>query len=137
MQLAPTAPVIVNGYDRENPMTSTQTAGHTRIDNRYDPLHRRVLKQVSTWDTGTSTWVLQKTVRFTYDGWNMIEEEQLQDSGSGFQPLAVTRHTWGTDVSGTLQGVNGGRVQIIDKMRFLPKARYAAKPDRAGHRERV
>jgi hypothetical protein len=50
---------------------------------------------------------LQKTVRFTYDGWNMIEEEQLQDSGSGFQPLAVTRHTWGADVSGTLQGAGG------------------------------
>ena len=78
MQLSPTAPIIVNGYDSENRMTSTQTAGNTRIDNRYDPLQRRVLKQVSTWDTGTSTWVLQKTMRFTYDGWNMIEEEQLQ-----------------------------------------------------------
>jgi RHS repeat-associated protein len=88
-------------------MTSTQTAGNTRIDNRYDPLRRQVLKQVSSWDTSTANWVLQKTVRFTYDGWNVIEEEQLQDSGSGFQPLAITRHIWGTDVSGTLQGAGG------------------------------
>jgi RHS repeat-associated protein len=88
-------------------MTSTQTAGNTRIDNRYDPLRRQVLKQVSTWDTSTANWVLQKTVRFTYDGWNVIEEEQLQDSGSGFQPLAITRHIWGMDVSGTLQGAGG------------------------------
>jgi RHS repeat-associated protein len=107
MQLAPTAPIIVNGYDSENRMVSTETTGNTRLDNRYDPLHRRVLKQVSTWDSGTSSWVLQKTVRFTYDGWNVIEEEQLQAGGSGFQPLSVTRYTWGTDVSGTLQGAGG------------------------------
>jgi hypothetical protein len=30
MQLAPTAPVIVYGYDSEKRMTSTQTAGNTR-----------------------------------------------------------------------------------------------------------
>jgi hypothetical protein len=83
----PATPVIVNGYDSENWMTSTQTAGNTRIDNRYDPLRRQVLKQVSTWDTSAANWVLQKTVRFTYNGWNVIEEEQLQDSSSGFQPL--------------------------------------------------
>lgn len=102
MQLTPAAPVIVNGYDSENRMVSTETTGNTRIDNRYDALHRRVLKQMSVWDSGAGTWVLQKTVRFTYDAWNVIEEEELTASTT-----RTVRYTWGTDVSGTLQGAGG------------------------------
>jgi RHS repeat-associated protein len=101
-QLSATQPVILNGYDSENRMVSTETAGNTRIDNRYDPLHRRVLKRVSTWDSGNSTWVLQKTVRFTYDRWNVIEEEEITASST-----RTVRYTWGRDVSGTMQGAGG------------------------------
>jgi len=38
---------------------------------------------------------------------NVIEEEQLVDSGTGLQPVRTARYTWGTDVSGTLQGAGG------------------------------
>jgi hypothetical protein len=46
------------GWDSENRMTSTQnnaSTGAARIENRYDPLHRRVLKRVFAWNAGTST----------------------------------------------------------------------------------
>jgi RHS repeat-associated protein len=83
-------------------MVSTETAGNTRIDNRYDALHRRVLKIVSSWDTGTNAWVSQKSIRFTYDGWNVLEEEETTATST-----RRVFYTWGTDVSGTLQGAGG------------------------------
>ena len=115
-QLSATQPVILNGYDSENRMVSTETVGNTRIDNRYDPLHRRILKRVSTWDSGTSTWVLHKAVRFTYDRWNVIEEEEITASAT-----RTVRYTWGTDVSGTMQGAGGvgGLLRELDAFHYV------------------
>jgi hypothetical protein len=85
-------------------MTSTQNnadAGVARIENRYDPLHRRVLKSVFAWNAGTSTWTLQRTHRFVYDAWNVIEEIEV------ITTTRTTRYTWGRDLSGGQQGAGG------------------------------
>jgi RHS repeat-associated protein len=102
MQISPAHPIVQMGWDSENRMVSTETSGNTRIDNRYDALHRRVVKQVSTWNAGTSAWTVQKTTRFTYDGWNVIEEEEVTAAST-----RIVRYTWGTDLSGTMQGAGG------------------------------
>jgi hypothetical protein len=125
MQLSPTSPIVQMGWDAElspwrgakvdctecsqsgreelgarasqNRMVSTETAGNTRIDNRYDPLHRRVLKIVSTWDTATSAWVSQRSTRFTYDGCAELRGEQRVRLHE-VQPGRV-RRAWGASKS--------------------------------------
>jgi RHS repeat-associated protein len=102
MRLTATSPIVQMGWDAENRMVSTETAGGNRIDNQYDALHRRILKTVSTWDSVNNSWLPQKSTRFTYDAWNVVEEEDT--SGATVRRV---NYTWGTDLSGTMQGVGG------------------------------
>jgi RHS repeat-associated protein len=100
MRVSTASPVVQMGWDAENRMVSTETAGANRIDNQYDALHRRVLKMVSIWSNGS--WVPQKATRFTYDAWNVVEEEETAGS-----LVRRVNYIWGTDLSGTLQGAGG------------------------------
>jgi len=61
--------------------------------DRRQRLHRR----------NGSAWISLDTSRFLYDGWNVVENFTI--SGTS-QTLART-HTWGADLSGTLQGAGG------------------------------
>jgi RHS repeat-associated protein len=64
----------------------------------YDFQGRRIQRIVST-HNGTS-WVVQSTLRYLYDGWNLIAELNAAN--------AVQRtFIWGTDLSGTMQGAGG------------------------------
>src|SRR5262249_6376149 len=40
----------------------------------YDFMSRRVQKNVYVWNLGTSSYQLQTTTRFVYDGWSLIAE---------------------------------------------------------------
>jgi RHS repeat-associated protein len=94
-------------WDAENRLTSMAMKSNvgysTRIqlDFIYDSENRRVSKAVST--TTASTWTLQSTTRFLYDGWNMIA--QYGFSGSTFTPQA--EYVWGLDLTGDMQGAGG------------------------------
>jgi hypothetical protein len=67
---------------------------------RYDALHRRVARLENN---------TQLTL-FVMDGWNVIQEHTLltnQKSEIVNQKSPTARHTWGEDLSGTLQGAGG------------------------------
>jgi RHS repeat-associated protein len=93
-------------WDGENRLLSMHRNGGAnpgRIENVYDVQHRRILKRVFA-SNGSGGWTLAKSVAFTYDDWNVIEEREYNANGELTHHL---RHTWGADVSGSLQGAGG------------------------------
>ena len=94
---------ITYTWDSENRLLSI-TDGTTTNTFTYDGHHRRVTKR-----TSVSGIVTQKT-HYLYDGWNVIEERTNYDTATTFtlSTFALTRTlTWGTDLSGSLQGAGG------------------------------
>ena len=90
-----------DGEDRLTSITSqTNIASSARqkVDCQYDSQWRRTQKVVSTWNG--STYVPQSTNRFIYDGWNLVA---VFDENNNL----LQSFTWGTDVSGSMQGVGG------------------------------
>jgi len=69
-----------------------------KLDFTYDYQGRRVQKVVST--NNGSTYVVQYTNRFVYDGWNVVA---ILDGGNNL----VYSFRWGTDASGSQQGAGG------------------------------
>ena len=99
-------------WDSENRLLST-TDGTTTNTFTYDANHRRVTKR-----TAVNGTVTEKT-HFIYDGWNVIEERNNTDTTPGFNLNTFTLSkelTWGTDLSGSLQGAGGvgGLLLITD-----------------------
>ena len=75
-----------------------------QVSNAYDAMGRRVRKSVSRRDAETQSWEVESTRHFFYDGWNVIRET----IAIGNQQSAITNlYTWGSDLSGTLQGAGG------------------------------
>jgi RHS repeat-associated protein len=105
-----------------------------RIENVYDVQHRRILKRVFA-SNGSGGWTLAKSVAFTYDDWNVIEEREYNANGELTHHL---RHTWGADFSGSLQGVGGvgGLVLSEEPTRWM-EGRQTAAGRPAGVRTRV
>jgi RHS repeat-associated protein len=64
----------------------------------YDYLWRRIQKVV--WTNSGSAWVLSYTNKFVYDGWNVAA---ILDGTNN----VLYSFTWGTDLSGTMQGAGG------------------------------
>jgi RHS repeat-associated protein len=93
-------------WDAENRLISMQaistvpTAAKLKLDFEYDWRGRRIRKDVSTWNTGTSSYQLSTSRKFVYDQWNLIAT--LNSSSSLLQSFV-----WGTDLSGTAQGAGG------------------------------
>jgi len=74
--------------------------GAKRLEFGYDYLGRRFVKKVFVFD-GTR-FAPSETVRFVYDGWNMIRETKIDETSS------VDRfYVWGLDLSQSLQGAGG------------------------------
>jgi RHS repeat-associated protein len=104
-------------WDRENrlmSMTTTSTAvaagaPNLKLDYVYDGFGRRVMKQVSRRNTAGTAWVLEKELRFLYEGWNLVAEVSTLKPGSAtaraVQPLRT--YLWGEDLSGTETGAGG------------------------------
>lgn len=89
-------------------------SGRRRLEFAYDHQGRRIQKKVYTWNAGTSSYELQSTLKFLYDGWNLIGEF---DATNGL----VRSYTWGTDLSGTMQGA-GGIGGLLFTTHHLPAA---------------
>ncbi|WOO43393.1 RHS repeat-associated core domain-containing protein [Rubellicoccus peritrichatus] len=94
-----------NGDNRLIAMETIATAYNAgvprvKLEFAYDSQGRRFSKKVYDWDAGTSAFVLSETVAFLYDGWNLLTE--LDGTGA-----LIRSYTWGTDLSGTMQGAGG------------------------------
>jgi RHS repeat-associated protein len=85
-------------WDSENRLLSVSD-GVKKIENSYDGQHRRVLKRVL--DLASSS--LESELHYVYDGWNVIEESTLISSTA----TLVRTRTWGSDLSGSMQGAGG------------------------------
>lgn len=71
-----------------------------RLEFTYDGQGRRIEKKVYSW-SGID-WTLITWIRFLYDGWNMVVEED----GPIFNSPKGT-YVWGLDLSGTMQAAGG------------------------------
>ena len=93
-----------NFWDGENrlinitSLASTPTASQYRLAFMYDYQGRRIQKIVST--NNGSGYVASYTNKFVYDGWNLVA---ILDSQSSI----LVSFTWGTDLSGSMQGAGG------------------------------
>lgn len=90
-------------WDSENRLLSVSDGTVTNTFT-YDGQHRRVTKR-----TAVSGTVTEKT-HYLYDGWNVIEERTNTDTTAYHDLTTFTltrRLTWGTDLSGSLQGAGG------------------------------
>jgi RHS repeat-associated protein len=91
-------------WDAENRLiqmvanTALPSSARYSLSFTYDAQGRRIQKAVSLWNG--SSYVLQYTRRFLYDGWNLVAE--LDGSNT-----LVRSYIWGLDVSGSLQGAGG------------------------------
>lgn len=106
-------------WDSENRLLSISglnSAGlPSVVSYTYDGQHRRVTKR-----TAVSGTVTEKT-HYVYDGWNVIEERHNTDTTPGFDLTTFKLRktlTWGTDLSGTLQGAGGvGDLLLVEELR--------------------
>ncbi|HWA27857.1 MAG TPA: RHS repeat-associated core domain-containing protein [Lacunisphaera sp.] len=97
-------------WDANNRLVAMQTTPaavatgvpKARLAFTYDSFGRRVAKRVMSWDATADAWGIQSSKLFLYDGWNLLVELD------GLAGNAVARsYTWGTDVSGLMQGAGG------------------------------
>ncbi|MCX6854118.1 MAG: hypothetical protein NTV80_04340, partial [Verrucomicrobia bacterium] len=107
----------------------------TKLEFVYDPLSRRVGKRVYRWPSGSTAWVLDRTVRFFWDGWHLVYEKHTP----AFSGIVRDFHyIWGNDLSGERGGAgsvggllfaisagsytqtNPGRVRQIFDYNYIP-----------------
>jgi RHS repeat-associated protein len=97
---------------------TTPATAKVKVTMLYDAHSRRMQKQVYTWNAGTSSYQLSATLRFLYDGWNLITELTASNQ-------VVRSYAWGLDLSGSLQGAGGvgGLLALTDAatgLQYLP-----------------
>ena len=102
-------------WDGENRLVSAETrpdlpgsVPRVRLEYDYDDAGRRVGKRVLSYDPTTSTYGLNKALRYIYDGWNLVAEidvsPNLPASGA---PHLLRSYSWGADLSGSQRGAGG------------------------------
>lgn len=88
-----------------------------KLEFVYDYLGRRVEKKV----TQISTTTLTSEERFLYDGWNLVAVYEPANAGT-----LVKTHTWGLDLSQTLQGAGAvGGLLGVEEMAGTHQGVYA------------
>ena len=80
-------------WDAENRLIRIDMVDGTVVENSYDYLSRRIAS------TTTPAGGVSETITYLYDGWNVVVEHVGTT-------LSKT-YTWGTDLSGTMQGAGG------------------------------
>lgn len=96
-------------WDAENRLiamesvSAVSSAQKRRLEFAYDAQGRRISKVVSIPGT-TPPWAPVETVRFVYDGWNLLAELQ---PATGTDYTVLRSYVWGLDLSGTTQGAGG------------------------------
>jgi RHS repeat-associated protein len=95
---------FTNIWDADNRLTNITslsgdpTGSLVKLDFTYDYMGRRIQKIVST--NSGSGWTASYTNKFIYDGWNLVA---VLDGGNHL----LQSFTWGSDLSGSLQGAGG------------------------------
>jgi len=108
---------IKYAYDAENRLISVQPqsliTGDTKVEFLYDFMGRRSQKDIYTYQS--STWNLESRTLFVYDGWNLIQELDL-DVSDGITTTVQKSYVWGLDLSQSLQGAGGvgGLLAVVD-----------------------
>lgn len=93
-------------WDAENRLVSMEAHPNVpaeaklKLEFSYDAIGRRIQKKVYQWNSSTSVYEIVSTVKFVYDGWNLVDE--VTTNGA-----LVRNYVWGMDVSGSLQGAAG------------------------------
>jgi RHS repeat-associated protein len=103
-----------NSWDAENrllsmvSLASAPSGSKTRLTFQYDSKWRRISKMVESWNG--STWAVALSNKFVYDDWNLIAEL------NGTNNALIRSYTWGSDLSGTIQGAGGvgGLLAVTD-----------------------
>lgn len=81
-------------------MPDVPAAAKKKLEFIYDYEGRRVLKRVYEWNGTAFNAQPSTTLKFIYDGWNMIAELDGNNS-------IVNSYVWGLDLSGSIQGAGG------------------------------
>jgi RHS repeat-associated protein len=81
-------------------ISSVPPQAKQKLEFAYDFFARRILKKVYTWNVLSSSYELQSTTRFVYDGWNLTAELNASNS-------LIRSYVWGQDFSGSLHGAAG------------------------------
>ncbi|MEY4244715.1 MAG: hypothetical protein RLZZ245_2300, partial [Verrucomicrobiota bacterium] len=112
-------------WDSENRLLSvtpnTPAIGDKSLVHTYDGQHRRVTRTIREW-TATG-WSNTATTHFIYDGWNLIEEYQLNTLNS----VLVRNFTWGQDLGGStsLQAAGGvGGLIMVEEINGITTTAY-------------
>jgi RHS repeat-associated protein len=104
-------------WDAENRLTrmvaNTAIGPQQRVDFEYDWKGRRISKKVWNNTAGTGTPAVDQ--RLLYDGWNLLA---IVDNANA----ATHSFTWGTDLSGSLQGSGGVGGLLSIKIHSGPNA---------------
>ncbi|MFO7821024.1 MAG: RHS repeat-associated core domain-containing protein [Lentisphaeria bacterium] len=85
-------------WNAENRLVAAEDVD-TKLEFTYDYMGRRIQKDVYTGSTGS--WTLASSQRYVYDGWNVIQILDVQNSNA-----IVKSFTWGLDLSQSLQGAS-------------------------------
>jgi RHS repeat-associated protein len=102
-------------WDSENRLLSvtpnTPAIGEKSLAYIYDAHHRRTIRNIQEWNG--NTWGLIESTRFLYDGWNVIAEYAVTSTTE----TLIRERTWGTDLSGSLQGAGGvGGLLMVEEI---------------------
>jgi RHS repeat-associated protein len=102
-------------WDSENRLLgvtpNTPAIGEKSLAYIYDAHHRRTIRNIQEWNG--NTWGLIESTRFIYDGWNVIAEYALTSTTE----TLIRERTWGTDLSGSLQGAGGvGGLLMVEEI---------------------
>lgn len=93
---------VWDGENRLLSMTASSTApsgSRKALHFDYDPQGRRISKVVSNWTGSAWTRVLHE--KYFYNGWNLLS------ALNGTNDALVRSFTWGSDLSGSMQGAGG------------------------------
>ena len=95
-------------WNAENRLSRVQSKdGKTRVDYHYDYQGRRTIKQTFSRAKATENFKLKTSNFSIYDGWNLLAEVESSALETENLKLKTSYHTWGRDLSGTLQGAGG------------------------------
>jgi RHS repeat-associated protein len=98
-------------WDGENRLIAMETAAAAvtsgvtgqKLEFAYDGQGRRISKKVYSWNG--SAWVLDTSILFLHDGWNLVAELSFNSQLSTFDLARC--YVWGLDLSGSFQGAGG------------------------------
>ena len=95
------------------PAAVTAGVPNTRLEFTYDSQSRRTMERVFRANE-EGNLILQRTLIFLYDGWNLIAEFTMNLQTSSFN--LHTSYEWGLDISGSMTGAGGVGGLLVERI---------------------